>query len=68
MRALLAVLGLVVAQAASGAADAGVPNTTTGFSPQTFMCTADAPENPAPDSAMACIISAASAMPSPAPP
>ena len=33
-----------------------------------FMCTAEAPEKPAPDSATACIISAASVMPSPAPP
>ena len=37
-------------------------------SPKMFMCTADAPEKPAPDSAIACIISAASVMPSPAPP
>jgi hypothetical protein len=33
-----------------------------------FMCTAEAPENPAPDSAIACIITAASVMPRPAPP
>ena len=30
-----------------------------------FMCTAEAPENPAPDSLMVCIISAASVMPRP---
>ena len=46
----------------------GVPNTTTGFKPKMFMCTADAPEKPAPDSAMACIITAASVMPRPEPP
>jgi hypothetical protein len=45
-----------------------VPNTTTGLSPKMFMCTADAPEKPAPDSAIACIITAASEMPRPAPP
>jgi hypothetical protein len=45
-----------------------VPNTTTGFRPKMFMCTAEAPENPAPDSAIACIITAASVMPRPAPP
>ena len=33
-----------------------------------FMCTADAPDMPAPDAAMVCIISAASVMPRPAPP
>ena len=33
-----------------------------------FMCTAEAPENAAPDSAIACIMMAASVMPSPAPP
>jgi len=33
-----------------------------------FMCTAEAPEKPAPDSAIACIITAASAIPSPEPP
>ena len=33
-----------------------------------FMCTAEAPEKPAPDSLIVCIISAASVMPSPAPP
>ena len=32
-----------------------VPNTTTGFNPKMFICTADAPEKPAPDSLMACI-------------
>ena len=45
-----------------------VPNTTTGFRPKMFMCTAEAPEKPAPDSAIACIMTAASVMPSPAPP
>ena len=45
-----------------------VPKTTTGFRPKMFMCTAEAPEKPAPDSAIACIITAASLMPSPAPP
>ena len=33
-----------------------------------FMCTAEAPDMPAPDSAMACIMMAASVMPSPEPP
>ena len=33
-----------------------------------FICTAEAPEKPAPDSAIACIITAASVMPRPAPP
>ena len=33
-----------------------------------FMCTADAPDRPAPLAAMVCIISAASLMPRPAPP
>ncbi len=33
-----------------------------------FMCTAEAPEKPAPDCATACITTAASVMPSPAPP
>jgi hypothetical protein len=45
-----------------------VPNTTTGIGPKMFICTADAPVMPAPDCAMACIITAASATPSPAPP
>jgi hypothetical protein len=45
-----------------------VPYTTTGLSPKMFMCTAEAPEKPAPDSAMVCIMTAASVMPSPAPP
>ena len=45
-----------------------VPNTTTGFRPKMFMCTAEAPCMPAPDSAIACIISAASVMPRPEPP
>jgi hypothetical protein len=45
-----------------------LPNTTTGFSPKMFMCTADAPEKPAPDSAIVCIMIAASLMPRPAPP
>ncbi len=33
-----------------------------------FMCTAEAPEKPAPDAAMVPIITAASAMPRPEPP
>ena len=33
-----------------------------------FMCTAEAPEMPAPDAAMVCIMIAASAMPRPEPP
>ena len=33
-----------------------------------FMCSAEAPDSPAPLSATACIISAASVMPRPAPP
>jgi hypothetical protein len=33
-----------------------------------FMCTADAPVMAAPDSAIPCIMSAASVIPSPAPP
>jgi len=45
-----------------------VPNTATGLSPKMFMWIAEAPEKPAPDSATACIISAASVMPRPAPP
>ncbi len=45
-----------------------VPNTTTGLRPKMFMCTAEAPEKAAPDSAMVCIMMAASVMPSPAPP
>ena len=45
-----------------------LPNTTTGLRPKMFMCSAEAPENAAPDSAMACIITAASVMPSPDPP
>ncbi len=32
------------------------------------MCTADAPENPAPEREIVCIMSAASVMPSPDPP
>ncbi|MNL00833.1 hypothetical protein D3C87_1212800 [compost metagenome] len=47
---------------------ASEPNTTTGFRPNTFMWMADAPENPAPDADTVCMISAASVMPSPAPP
>src|SRR4051794_12583722 len=39
---------------------ASVPNTTTGSRPKMFMCTAEAPAMPAPDSAMVCIMSAAS--------
>ena len=45
-----------------------VPNTTTGLSPKMFMCSAEAPDKPAPDCAIACIISAASVMPRPEPP
>src|SRR5262249_27002371 len=41
---------------------------TTGCRPKMFMCTADAPDIAAPDSAIACIIRAASVMPRPAPP
>ena len=33
-----------------------------------FMCTAEAPEKPAPDAAIVSIITAASLMPSPEPP
>ena len=42
-----------------------VPNTTTGLSPNTLMCTAEAPDMPAPDSAMVRIMIAASVMPRP---
>ena len=45
-----------------------VPNTTTGLSPNTFMCTAEAPDMPAPDSAIVRIMIAASTMPRPEPP
>ena len=45
-----------------------VPNTTTGLSPNTFMCTAEAPDMPAPDSAIVRIMIAASVMPRPEPP
>jgi len=45
-----------------------VPNTTTGCRPKMFMCTADAPDRPAPVAEMVCIISAASLIPRPAPP
>ena len=45
-----------------------VPNTTTGLRPKMFMCTVEAPENPAPDSAIACMSTAASVIPRPAPP
>ena len=45
-----------------------VPKTTTGIGPKMFMWTAEAPVIPAPDCAMACIITAASATPNPAPP
>ncbi|MCY1510717.1 hypothetical protein D9M68_451050 [compost metagenome] len=45
-----------------------LPNTTTGLRPKMFMCTAEAPLMPAPDSAMACIITVASVMPRPEPP
>ena len=45
-----------------------VPKTTTGCSPKMFMWIAEAPLNPAPDSATACIRIAASVMPSPLPP
>ena len=46
----------------------GVPNTTTGLSPNTFMWIAEAPDMPAPDSAIVRIMIAASRMPSPEPP
>jgi hypothetical protein len=45
-----------------------VPKTATGLSPKTLMWTADAPDMPAPDSEIACIITAASLMPRPEPP
>ena len=45
-----------------------LPNTTTGLSPNTFMCTAEAPDMPAPDSEIVRIMIAASVMPSPDPP
>ena len=45
-----------------------VPNSTTGCTLNTGMWTLDAPLMPAPDSAIACIITAASVMPSPEPP
>ena len=45
-----------------------LPNTTTGLSPKMFMCSAEAPDMPAPDSAMVCIRIAASVTPRPAPP
>ena len=45
-----------------------VPKTTTGLSPNTFMCTAEAPDMPAPDSEIVRIMIAASVMPSPDPP
>ena len=45
-----------------------LPNTTTGLSPKMFMCSAEAPERPAPDSAIVCIMIAASVTPRPAPP
>ncbi len=35
---------------------ASVPKTTTGFRPKMFMCTAERPDMPAPDPAMACIM------------
>ncbi len=45
-----------------------VPNTTTGLSPNTFICIAEAPDMPAPDSEMVRIMIAASVMPRPEPP
>jgi hypothetical protein len=45
-----------------------VPNLTTGLRPKMFMCTADAPDMPAPDWAIACIMTAASVIPRPEPP
>jgi hypothetical protein len=45
-----------------------LPKTTTGCRPKMFMCTADAPDRPAPVAEMVCIIKAASLMPRPAPP
>ena len=45
-----------------------VPNTTTGLRPKMLMCIAEAPDMPAPDSAIACIMIAASVMPRPEPP
>jgi hypothetical protein len=40
----------------------------TGLRPKIFMCTADAPDSPAPDRVMASIMMAASVMPRPEPP
>ena len=45
-----------------------VPNSTTGCKPNTGRWMLDAPLMPAPDSATACIITAASVMPRPEPP
>jgi hypothetical protein len=45
-----------------------LPNISTGFKPKIFICKAEAPLIPAPDSATACIISEASVIPKPAPP
>ena len=47
---------------------ASVPKSTTGFNPKMFRCTAEAPDMPAPDSLIACIMIAASVMPRPEPP
>ena len=47
---------------------ASVPNFTSGMGPKMFRWIAEAPEKPAPDSATACIITAASVRPRPAPP
>ena len=64
----LAEIGIPCFGGSQRAFCAAVPNTTTGFNPKMFMCSADAPENPAPDSEIVCIINEASVMPSPAPP
>src|ERR1700679_2920133 len=45
-----------------------VPNTTTGLSPNTLICTAEAPDMPAPDSDIVRIMIAASRTPRPEPP
>ena len=47
---------------------ASLPKTTTGSRPKMFMWIEEAPVIAAPDSATACIMIAASVMPSPLPP
>ena len=53
------------AAAGSGCFCSSVPNTTTGLRPKMFMCTRRGAGKAAPDSATACIMTAASVMPSP---